>query len=594
MPGVYNTWQGFLAEKLEPVPANEVIGLVTPILAHLRMLCEKDTYFKYVMAWTAQGVQDPSNPTQTCLVMQGEHGSGKNIVFEWMGTNVLGSPAAFQTANPAHDMFGPHCLAAQNCTLAVFDEINGENMKPLMHLIKNYITAAGLNLDPKCKTMFRVRNMLNIICTTSQSDSIVVEPGERHLVVIQTNSSKKGDKSYFRALGAHLKKKGVARAFFQYLRDDVDISPYLPFQEMRPITEAYEALRANYIPLIYRFLSARIRFFTAEDDEASANLPAEPDVSEASAKVTVAAEDDEASANLPAELDVSEASAKVTVTQFKAMEFFQLFQSWAQQGHYKDARNVNLTVFGTTMSTLISTLTSIDSQQETVTKRDKRSGKIYSLNWLLLRQHLEKSALYDSSAVAIVPTMSAIVTAPKHVKIKVDVVATRDDSTGTVSPMDEMLRCEVGLLEETCTNGSGIVGMQTLQTMVVDYKFIALLATRVYETLGSGFSEIMYQKALSQDLSELHIEHEMEQNIPVIYKETAIGAVRADIVVQKKMVIELKRVARITGAHLRQAEMYARLLHLSEIIVINFPCQANTAVEVCVFRDDHTWSSVIR
>ena len=136
--------------------------------------------------------------------------------------------------------------------------------------------------------------------------------------------------------------------------------------------------------------------------------------------------------------------------------------------------------------------------------------------------------------------------------------------------------------------------MQTLQTMVVDYNLISLLASRVYETLGSGFSELIYQKALSQDLSELHIEHQTEQNIPVLYKETTIGAVRADIVVQNKMVIELKRVARITFSHLQQAEMYARLLDLSEIIVINFPCQPDTDVEVRVFRDDHTWSSPIR
>jgi len=169
----------------------------------------------------------------------------------------------------------------------------------------------------------------------------------------------------------------------------------------------------------------------------------------------------------------------------------------------------------------------------------------------------------------------------------------RGDGARTVPPTDKVLGCEAGFLEDTCTNGSG-VRMQTLQTMVVDYNLISLLASRVYETLGSGFSELIYQKALSQDLSELHIEHQTEQNIPVLYKETTIGAVRADIVVQNKMVIELKRVARITSSHLQQAEMYARLLDLSEIIVINFPCQPDTDVEVRVFRDDHTWSSPIR
>jgi len=209
----------------------------------------------------------------------------------------------------------------------------------------------------------------------------------------------------------------------------------------------------------------------------------------------------------------------------------------------------------------------------------------------------EKLIQHNDSVATTMQTMSALATSPKRVKIEVDKDATHVASVSQcneddVSLVDAMLGREVAFLNEACKTCDGI-GVQTLPTIVVDYKFISLLAARVYETLGPGFSESMYQKALSQDLSEYHIEHEMEQIIPVIYKETAIGAVRADIVVQKKMVIELKRVARITSVHLQQAEMYARLLHLSEIIVINFPCQANTAVEVSVFRNDQTWGSVI-
>ena len=209
----------------------------------------------------------------------------------------------------------------------------------------------------------------------------------------------------------------------------------------------------------------------------------------------------------------------------------------------------------------------------------------------------EKLIQHNDSVATTMQTMSALATSPKRVKIEVDKDATHVASVSQcneddVSLVDAMLGREVAFLNEACKTCDGI-GVQALPTIVVDYNFISLLAARVYETHGPGFSESMYQKALSQDLSEYHIEHEMEQIIPVIYKETAIGAVRADIVVQKKMVIELKRVARITSVHLQQAEMYARLLHLSEIIVINFPCQANTAVEVSVFRNDQTWGSVI-
>jgi len=128
--------------------------------------------------------------------------------------------------------------------------------------------------------------------------------------------------------------------------------------------------------------------------------------------------------------------------------------------------------------------------------------------------------------------------------------------------------------------------------MVVDYAFVQALAMGLYETLGPGFSESVYQKALSYDLCEKHIPHELERVIPVMYKQLQISVLRADIVVDNYMVVELKRVLKITPAHLQQAERYARLLNLSKIIVINFPCVTTATVEVSVFLEDGVWGKV--
>ena len=128
--------------------------------------------------------------------------------------------------------------------------------------------------------------------------------------------------------------------------------------------------------------------------------------------------------------------------------------------------------------------------------------------------------------------------------------------------------------------------------MVVDYAFVQALAMGLYETLGPGFSESVYQKALSYDLCEKHIPHELERVIPVMYKQLQISVLRADIVVDNYMVVELKPVLKITPAHLQQAERYARLLNLSKIIVINFPCVTTATVEVSVFLEDGVWGKV--
>jgi len=126
----------------------------------------------------------------------------------------------------------------------------------------------------------------------------------------------------------------------------------------------------------------------------------------------------------------------------------------------------------------------------------------------------------------------------------------------------------------------------------VEYAFIWDLALNIFETLGPGFSEAVYQKALSNNLCEHRISHEMERIIQVLYKQLQVGVVRADIVVQNAKVVELKRVVRITSAHLQQAEMYARLLRVSKIIVVNFPCVDMAPVQFCVFSEDGVWGNM--
>ena len=116
------------------------------------------------------------------------------------------------------------------------------------------------------------------------------------------------------------------------------------------------------------------------------------------------------------------------------------------------------------------------------------------------------------------------------------------------------------------------------------YDTILSLANTVLKGLGPGYSESIYHKALSHELCIHNISHEIERVIPVVYKQNQVGVVRADIVVQNNMVIEVKAVAKITTAHLQQAERYAKLLHLNSMIVINFPVNANTGVDACFFN----------
>ena len=166
-----------------------------------------------------------------------------------------------------------------------------------------------------------------------------------------------------------------------------------------------------------------------------------------------------------------------------------------------------------------------------------------------------------------------------------------DKHDGTVH-MPKRMKHEEGFKERVCFKNEAGVADYDSSRMVADYAFVQALAMGLYDTLGPGFSESVYQKALSYDLSENNIPHETERVIPIMYKQLQIGVLRADIVVDNNMVVELKRAVKITPAHLQQAERYARLLNLAQIIVINFGCAVPAGVEVMAFLENGVWGKV--
>lgn len=65
-------------------------------------------------------------------------------------------------------------------------------------------------------------------------------------------------------------------------------------------------------------------------------------------------------------------------------------------------------------------------------------------------------------------------------------------------------------------------------------------AFEVYNLLGYGFLEKVYQKALQVELLRCGYAAELEHAIKVKYKETLIGEYAADLLVDKKVIVELK------------------------------------------------------
>lgn len=95
-------------------------------------------------------------------------------------------------------------------------------------------------------------------------------------------------------------------------------------------------------------------------------------------------------------------------------------------------------------------------------------------------------------------------------------------------------------------------------------------AMEVYNVLGSGFLEAVYQAALEKELTLRGIPFERKVKLPVSYKGNLIGEYEADLVVDGKIIIEIKSVSRFNSAHEAQAIHYLTATGMQLAILVNF------------------------
>ncbi len=96
-------------------------------------------------------------------------------------------------------------------------------------------------------------------------------------------------------------------------------------------------------------------------------------------------------------------------------------------------------------------------------------------------------------------------------------------------------------------------------------------AIEVHRILGAGLLESAYEECLSHEFAINNIPSERQVQIPVLYKGLKLDCCyRADIIVDKKVIVELKSVAAIEPIHEAQMLTYLKLSGLKLGLLLNF------------------------
>lgn len=113
-------------------------------------------------------------------------------------------------------------------------------------------------------------------------------------------------------------------------------------------------------------------------------------------------------------------------------------------------------------------------------------------------------------------------------------------------------------------------------TQTPDFKYKKLTgkiigsAMQVHSELGNGFPEIVYHRSMIHELTIQGLSFESEISMPLFYRNAKVGSRRVDILVEGKILVELKAVGEINDQHISQVLNYLKAYKLEVALLLNF------------------------
>ncbi|MEI9998419.1 MAG: GxxExxY protein [Verrucomicrobiota bacterium] len=117
-----------------------------------------------------------------------------------------------------------------------------------------------------------------------------------------------------------------------------------------------------------------------------------------------------------------------------------------------------------------------------------------------------------------------------------------------------------------------IFAMQELEDPLA--RQIIGLAMKVHRILGCGFSESVYRNALTIELRRADIAFVVHPTLSVTYEGIEVGAFQADLIIDGRLIVELKAVEGLNTAHSAQLVHYLRATNIDYGLLLNFGTQS--------------------
>lgn len=113
-------------------------------------------------------------------------------------------------------------------------------------------------------------------------------------------------------------------------------------------------------------------------------------------------------------------------------------------------------------------------------------------------------------------------------------------------------------------DSANLILINALTSQVIRAAFL------VHKELGPGYMEGVYEEALAEEMRYRKIQFERQKSISVTYRGKKVGESRLDLLVEGKVVVELKAAETILPIHKAQLLSYLKMMKLPVGLLINF------------------------
>jgi GxxExxY protein len=123
-----------------------------------------------------------------------------------------------------------------------------------------------------------------------------------------------------------------------------------------------------------------------------------------------------------------------------------------------------------------------------------------------------------------------------------------------------------------CPSRCAVLGFMNSPRPIHDHLTEVVIACiiRVHQVLGPGYLESIYRRALLIELRRQNLKVEVEKEIPVYYGLDLVGRHRVDLIVESRLIVELKTVESLGKSHYAQLRSYLKATDLKTGILVNF------------------------